>query len=113
MPNILNSYWFPNFATKYKFYFESGIIPQPFVRKFWKIFNRSRKMDALEGKSDNDEMTEQELKEFIEKMEEFVRSVKPKDEKIQSYYYKDPNSLCEMKVKAVKVYESKVDIRLI
>ena len=108
--NFHISFWFPNFATKYRFYFESGIIPQPFAKKFWKMFHKSKKSDALEGKK---EMSEEEELEFIKKMEEFVRSGQVKEEEMQAYFYKDPSSLCEMNLKAMKVYESKVDIRFI
>lgn len=74
------------------------------------MFHKSKKTDALEGEK---EMSEKETLEFIEKMEKFVRSGEVRDDEMQSYFYKDPSSLCEMKMKAVKVYESKVDIRII
>lgn len=74
------------------------------------MFNKTKKGDALEGKK---EMSEEEELEFIKKMEEFVRSRQVKEEEMQSYFYKDPSSLCEMKMKSVEVYESKIDIRII
>lgn len=116
MPKSLNSYWFPNFATKYKFYFESGIIPQPFIKKFWKIFHKVKKFEAVKegGEGENDVIDEKEALEFIEKMEAFMKTIgkKPKEEKIQSYFYKDPSSMCEVSVKPVKTYENKVEIRM-
>lgn len=95
------SLWFPNFATKYRFYFESGIIPQPFTAKFWKMFYNKNKREALE---ENPEIFDE-----IDGDENEVKTeIKPKDE--FSYFYKDPGSLCEMKIKSTKVYENKIEI---
>jgi hypothetical protein len=89
------SLWFPNFATKYKFYFESGIIPQPFTAKFWKMFYNKSKREAI--------------KENLEVSEEIDGD---DEEETLSYFYKDPSSLCEMKIKSTKVYENKVEIKI-
>lgn len=90
------SLWFPNFQTKYRFYFESGIIPQPFTAKFWKMFFNKEKREAL--------------KENFESEEEIDGVEKAKVE--QSYFYKRPLSLCEMSIKSTKVYENKVEIQI-
>lgn len=93
------SLWFPNFATKYKFYFESGIVPQPFTAKFWKIFYNKSKREALKD-------TPELFEEIDGDSEEAETNYKDEF----SYFYKNPDSLCELKIKSTKLYENKVEI---
>lgn len=99
------SLWFPNFATKYKFYVESGIVPQPFKDKFSRVFYNKIKREALKGKLELIEEIEEEETEKVK------NKIKAKDEQL-SYFYKDPGSLCEMKIKSTKMYENKVEIQI-